>query len=80
MQRLYPEGLVFVNVLYGISWCEIGSRSRNPSIKKKALEEALFAYNQINSPKAKATYEKNIKPFIIPVSKPSGFFTGTAEV
>src|SRR5689334_4246927 len=50
MQQIFPEGFVFVNALYGLSWCELSLASpEDSSLRSKALAESLFAYNQINS-------------------------------
>lgn len=64
MQDLFPEGFVFINALYGLSWCELAINS-NPSdqfIKDKALREALFAYQTLDSQEAKWTFDKEIDP------------------
>ena len=62
MQNIFPEGFVFTNVLYGLSWCELGLADSNLTNKKIALEEALYAYNQINSSKAKAIFDSSLEP------------------
>ena len=49
MQQLFPEGFVFTNSLYGLSWCEYGISDPTNSMKARALHEALFAYGQVNS-------------------------------
>jgi hypothetical protein len=64
MQQMFPEGFVFINALYGLTWCEIAlSDSENDTkIKEKALHEALFAYNEINSDNAKWPFDPDISP------------------
>lgn len=62
MQDIFPEGFIFTNALYGLSWCEIGINESNPTIKKRAIDEALFAYNQINSPIGKSTFGQGMVP------------------
>lgn len=64
MQNLFPEGFVFVNALYGLSWCElaINSNPSDESIKAKALHEALFAYQALDSQEAKWTFDKEMDP------------------
>jgi hypothetical protein len=64
MQELFPEGFVFINALYGLAWCElaISDSSKNDKLKSKALNEALFAYNEINSEKAKIIFDSNLTP------------------
>jgi hypothetical protein len=62
MQEIFPEGFVFVNALYGLAWCEYGMADSNPSVRKKALNEALFSYDQISSEKAKSIFETGLIP------------------
>ena len=63
MQQIFPEGLVFVNALYGLSWCELAlSDFNDDSLKKRAIDEALFAFNNIDANSAKWSFPKNIKP------------------
>ncbi|MDD5361195.1 MAG: hypothetical protein PHN88_03625 [Ignavibacteria bacterium] len=64
MQKVYPEGFVFSNVLYGLTWCELALSDKNndPALKEKAVREALYAYNEINSDIAKSTFDKSLLP------------------
>jgi hypothetical protein len=63
MQKIYPEGFVFANALYGLTWCELAlSDSNDPALKEKAVREALYAYNEINSDKAKSTFDRTLLP------------------
>ncbi|MES2794896.1 MAG: hypothetical protein V4683_02965 [Bacteroidota bacterium] len=64
MQELFPEGFVFINALYGLSWCELAfsDSTNDKKIKAKALKEALFAYNEINSDKAKSIFDSHLTP------------------
>lgn len=59
MQKIFPEGFVFVNALYGLSWCELGKEGIH---KNRAIEEALFAYNQIDSDKGKKGFNIYLDP------------------
>ncbi|MBK7789204.1 MAG: hypothetical protein IPJ54_11655 [Saprospiraceae bacterium] len=52
MQQIYPEGFIFVNALYGLSWCELALNVSDQPFKKEALQEALYAYGQITAPEA----------------------------
>ncbi len=59
MQKIYPEGYVFINALYGLAWCELSLADLKDSIlKRRALNEALFAYNNLNSEQAKKIFLK----------------------
>ncbi|KXX68756.1 hypothetical protein [Flammeovirga sp. SJP92] len=63
MQGLFPEGLVFVNALYGLAWCEFAlAQPKDDALKKKAIEEALFAYHAIDTADAKINFAKFLKP------------------
>lgn len=64
MQQIFPEGLVFINVLYGLSWCELAlSDSQKDSLlRQRAIQEALFAYDEINSEKARWTFDRDLIP------------------
>lgn len=60
-QSIFPEGFVFLNALYGLSWCEI-ARKQNPKSQlfKKAMSEAKYAYNEIKSQEAKSTFSQSL--------------------
>ncbi|HYV92720.1 MAG TPA: hypothetical protein VE978_13070 [Chitinophagales bacterium] len=61
MQQYYPEGFVFMNVLYGLSWCEIaGAAGHQSALYKEAHDEIQFSYAQINSEKGKTVFDKDL--------------------
>jgi hypothetical protein len=62
MQKLFPEGFVFTNVLYGLSWCELGISNPKKKTRERALSEALYSYNQINTTDTKSTFSSTVKP------------------
>lgn len=63
MQRWYPEGFVFVNALYGLTWAEVGmSENQESDLYNQALMEARYAYNQINSDFARNNFDTYIQP------------------
>lgn len=64
MQEIYPEGYIFINTLYGLAWCELALADprQDTSLKNKALNEALFAYEQVNSERAKLPFDKSLYP------------------
>lgn len=62
MQAIFPEGFVFTNALYGLSWCEVAASDSSGKIKEQALKEALFAYDQINSAQGKSAFRKSLVP------------------
>lgn len=63
MQEKFPEGYVFMNSLYGLTWCEFSLQNKNDvTLRTKALKEALFALGNLESDQAKKTYSAVIKP------------------
>lgn len=64
MQEIFPEGFVFTNALYGLSWCElaVSDSINDDNLKGKALKEALFAFSEINSDKAKSIFDNHLMP------------------
>jgi hypothetical protein len=60
-QSTFPEGFVFINTLYGLSWCEIAKNQKpNSKLFEKAMSEAIYAYKQISSQNAKSTFSKTL--------------------
>jgi hypothetical protein len=63
MQSVYPEGYVFINALYGLTWAEIaGSENHKSELYLQALSEARYAYKQLNSVVATDNFEKELVP------------------
>lgn len=63
MQSLFPEGLVFINALYGLTWCELALSDRSDiKLKNKAVNEALYAFKKIDSKNAKKSFPDYISP------------------
>jgi hypothetical protein len=62
MQKIFPEGYIFCNVLYGLSWCEFAEKDSNPEIKKTAIAEAKYALKRTELPAAIKTFNKNCSP------------------
>lgn len=64
MQQVFPEGYVFINALYGLSWCELAMSDldKDSRLKKKAIEEVLFAYGEIKSEKANWMFNNGLSP------------------
>jgi len=61
MQNIYPEGFVFLNALYGLSWINaVEDLPKNSRLYKEGLQEATWAYNQINSGDGKRVFEQNL--------------------
>ncbi|MBO6517548.1 MAG: hypothetical protein JJ975_13460 [Bacteroidia bacterium] len=63
MQSLFPEGYVFVNALYGLTWCELALADHTAdSTRNRAIEEALYAYKQLDSDKGRSVFNSDLSP------------------
>ncbi len=64
MQEIFPEGNVFVNALYGLSWCELALNDQSSSnhLKKRAIKEAVYAFDQLNSIEARSIFDDSMLP------------------
>jgi len=68
MQKLYPEGYVFFNALYGLSWCNYLTHfAQDDSIAHNEIQRAL---DNINSENGRAAFERDL-----PISY-GAFYTG----
>ncbi len=63
MQQVYPEGFVFLNALYGLAWIDLAVKApRESALFDEAVRETNWAIEQIDSPKAKATFSAGMSP------------------
>ncbi|BEL06961.1 hypothetical protein Q0Z83_051520 [Actinoplanes sichuanensis] len=53
-QALFPEGYFFLNVLYGLTWVDLGKRGVEPD---RAAEEAAWALARMESPAGRAPFD-----------------------
>jgi hypothetical protein len=61
MQKIYPEGYLFLNALYGLSWCNLLAKTPAQSpLYKRGIEEVRWALQAIDSPKGKAPFSPNL--------------------
>ncbi len=61
MQGIYPEGYLFLNALYGLSWCEVaGVADKQSELYKEAHKEIQFAFAEINSEKGKRIFNPGL--------------------
>lgn len=60
MQHLFPEGFIFLNALYGLTWCELISDNTDSTIKKEALAEVDWAIEELNSENAKHLFKDEL--------------------
>lgn len=63
MQRLYPEGYVFLNALYGLSWIEVLEKVPVQSdLAQRAQKEVEWAITELRSDKGKAPFRGLASP------------------
>lgn len=63
MQGIYPEGFVFLNVLYGLSWVEIPeSLPPESELYQEAHAEIKWALSQLKSAEGKRAFNPNLDP------------------
>jgi len=68
MQKLFPEGFVFLNSLYALSWIELAQHTNeNQDLFKEAIDEINWVLMELESPKAK-------RPFYGSKGLPYGIF------
>ncbi|WP_063775614.1 hypothetical protein [Actinoplanes rectilineatus] len=58
-QEQFPEGYYFLNVLYGLSWVELGQRGVEPV---RAAEEAEWALARVESEAGRAPFDAGATP------------------
>ncbi|MCB9191953.1 MAG: hypothetical protein H6602_09850 [Flavobacteriales bacterium] len=63
MQRIFPEGFVFIHALYALSWCELAMKvSSHSEIYKEAKTEASESFSKIGWATTQAYFPENISP------------------
>jgi hypothetical protein len=61
MQQLYPEGFVYLNALYGLSWVELaGGLPNSAALRHEALGETAWAMRAIFSPTGRMIFEQEL--------------------
>lgn len=61
LQQIFPEGFVFFNVIYGLTWCELINKTNiNSPLTREAIFEINWSLKQVNSSKGKAIFNKNL--------------------
>ncbi|WBQ06308.1 hypothetical protein [Kribbella sp. CA-293567] len=59
-QELKPEGFFFLNVLYGLSWIQVGMAS--PELAEEAVREAKWSLDRLNSSPGTAPFDRALAP------------------
>lgn len=61
MQKQYPEGFFFSNLLYGLTWCEFAVDLPEGSfLKNKAVEEAISSLDKLKRNYCRQSFNKNL--------------------
>lgn len=61
MQQAYPEGFIFMQAVYGLSWAEVAtSAEKNTALYKKAQEEIAWANKAIQSDEGKDRFDQTL--------------------
>lgn len=61
MQNVFPEGFLFLNALYGLSWCALLEKIEAQSaIQQQGLDEVRWALQEIASPVGKRPFNPNL--------------------
>lgn len=58
-QSQFPEGYYFLNVLYGLTWVDLGNRGVEP---ERAADEAAWALSRVESPAGQAPFDPSAVP------------------
>jgi hypothetical protein len=60
MQRLYPEGYVFMNAIYALSWTSFLQHGANKAFYNEGHDEIRTASNKINSAEARRQFSEEL--------------------
>lgn len=61
MQELYPEGFVYLNALYALSWIELLPHAAPGSaLQEQARTEAQWALRELQAPAAQLTFDEDL--------------------
>ena len=61
MQHLFPEGFIFINTMYGLSWCNLIEKIPTTTpLYQEGLTEIDWVIQEINSPKGRAIFPKEL--------------------
>ena len=59
MQKIFPEGFIFINCLYGLSWVNlIEDLNHSSEIYEEGIQEISWTINEVHSPKGQAIFTK----------------------
>lgn len=62
MQQYYPEGYVFMNAIYGLSWCELAAHLPHTSpVYKEAHSEIQWSWEEVTSDQGKRIFDPSLQ-------------------
>jgi len=78
MQKLFPEGYLFMNALYGLSWCELASAvPASSDLYQEAHREIQRAYESVDSEAGRIVFDESLPlPYGAYYSGWSNYFLG----
>lgn len=59
MQSIYPEGYIFINALYGLTWFDL-AKNADATTKKIAIAEIAYTLLKMQSDEAKSTFTQDL--------------------
>ena len=60
MQKIYPEGYLFINALYGLAWCNFIREHPDSEFLNEGLAEIQKTWNKINAPLGRAPFDQDL--------------------
>ncbi len=61
MQTIFPEGFIFINVLYGLTWCElIKGQVENTDLYQEGIQEITSTIAKMDSREAKRIFPEEL--------------------
>lgn len=61
MQQLFPEGKMFMDALYGLSWSEMAAHlDRSSALYKEAYRESYWCFTQMNTDHVRNIFPENL--------------------
>ncbi len=61
MQKIYPEGYVFMQALYGLTWCDVADALQtDKTLYREAIEEIDWSYWNTRSKDAKKPFDQSL--------------------
>ncbi|WP_276368665.1 hypothetical protein [Chryseolinea sp. H1M3-3] len=62
MQRMYPEGYMFLNVIYSLACCNLLEGDKSAEIVKEGLTEIQKAWQKISDSRGRAPFSEELSP------------------